>query len=202
MTKRWLGLLCIACLFLQGCSGPKLEPLSANGDILAFGDSLTYGKGANDGGDYPAVLSELTGLSVINAGVSGETTTQGLARLRGLLEQSSPQLLILLEGGNDFLRNTDPDITEANLAKMIEMAKAHSIPVILIAVPQKSLFLTDANLYSALAENYDLILIEDTLADLLKSPAMKSDTVHLNQAGYRALAEAIHLSLLEAGALY
>ncbi|MEC4725141.1 GDSL-type esterase/lipase family protein [Shewanella sp. D64] len=201
MAKIWFGLWCVACLSLQACSGPKLEPLSANADILAFGDSLTYGKGANNGGDYPAVLSKLTGLNVINAGVSGETTTQGLTRLTGLIEQSSPQLLILLEGGNDFLHNTDPDITKTNLAKMIELAQAHSISVVLIAVPQKSLFLTDASLYSVLAEIYDVVLIEDTLADLLKSPAMKSDTVHLNNAGYRTLAEAIHLTLLESGAL-
>lgn len=201
MTKIWRGLLCIACLFLQACSGPKLELLSVNGDILAFGDSLTYGKGASEGGDYPTVLSELTGLSVINAGVSGETTTQGLSRLRGMLEQSSPQLLILLEGGNDFLRNTDADITEANLAKMIELAQAKSIPVILIAVPHKSLFLTDASFYSELATTYGVILIEDTLSELLKSPSMKSDRIHLNNAGYRVLAEAIHVNLLEAGAL-
>lgn len=201
MTKIWLGLVCVACLFLQACSGPKLEPLSVNADILAFGDSLTYGKGAHEGGDYPAVLSGLTGLSVINAGISGETTTQGLSRLSDLLEQVSPQLLILLEGGNDFLRNTAADITKANLAKMIELAQARSIPVILIAVPQKSLFLTDASFYSELAKTYGVILIEDTLSELLKSPSMRSDRIHLNNKGYQALAEAIHVNLLEAGAL-
>ncbi|MFT5704978.1 MAG: acyl-CoA thioesterase-1 [Shewanella sp.] len=201
MTKVWLGLLCVTCLYLQACSGPKLEPLSSNADILAFGDSLTYGKGANDGGDYPAVLSELTGIRVINAGISGETTTEGLSRLSGLLKQESPQLLILLEGGNDFLRNTDPDITKANLAGMIELAQAQSIAVILIAVPQKSLFLSPSVIYAELAETYGVILLEDRLTELLKAPRMKSDTIHLNDAGYRALADAIHLTLMEAGGL-
>lgn len=191
----------IVCIFITACSGPKLEPLSAQAKILAFGDSLTYGKGASDGGDYPAVLSELTGLDVINAGISGETTTQGLPRLRELLTQERPELLILLEGGNDFLRNHDPVKTEANLAEMIEFAQAKAIPVMLIAVPKKSIFLADASLYSTLAKTYDLVLIEDTLTELLKTPSMKSDRIHLNNAGYRALAEKINQRLTEVGAL-
>ncbi|QFU24100.1 arylesterase [Shewanella eurypsychrophilus] len=188
-------------LFLQACSKVSIPALSDNARILAFGDSLTYGKGASDGGDYPAVLSKLTGLTVINAGVSGETTTQGLLRLEGLLDQGTPELLILLEGGNDFLRNHDPAKTKSNLAKMIKLAQAKSIPVVLIAVPKKSIFLSAADFYSELAETYDVILIEDALTDLLKSPSMKSDTIHLNNAGYRSLAESIYQRLGESGAL-
>lgn len=124
-------------LCLQACSGPKLEPLAADAEILAFGDSLTYGKGVNSGEDYPAALAELSGRYVINAGVSGETTAQGLIRLGVQLMEHSPDLLILLEGGNDFLRNTPPDVAKANLAKMIELANSYSIPLLLIAVPEK-----------------------------------------------------------------
>lgn len=188
-------------LCLQACSGPKLEPLAADAEILAFGDSLTYGKGVNSGEDYPAVLAELSGRYVINAGVSGETTAQGLIRLGAQLMEHSPDLLILLEGGNDFLRNTPPDVAKANLAKMIELANSYSIPVLLIAVPEKSIFLSPSDIYEELAETYKLVLLNNELTELLKSPKMKSDTIHLNQAGYRALAEAIHLKLIESGAL-
>ena len=168
---------------------------------MAFGDSLTYGKGASEDGDYPAVLAELTGFKVINAGVSGETTSQGLTRLAELLVGETPDLLILLEGGNDFLRNHDIAKTKANLAQMIELAQAKSIPVVLIAVPQKSIFLSSATLYSELAETYDVMLLEDVLTDLLKTRSMKSDTIHLNDAGYRALAETVYRGLEDAGAI-
>ncbi|WP_076414578.1 GDSL-type esterase/lipase family protein [Shewanella sp. UCD-KL12] len=194
-------LVLVSLLLLQACSKVSMPALSDNAQILAFGDSLTYGKGARDGGDYPAVLSELTGMRVINAGVSGETTTQGLTRLTALLAQEEPELLILLEGGNDFLRNHDLAKTKANLAAMIEQAQVRSIPVLLLAVPQKSIFLSPAEIYSELAEEYELVFMEETLTDLLKTPSMKSDTIHLNNQGYQALATAIHDKLMQAGAL-
>ncbi len=194
-------LVLVSLLLLQACSKVSIPALSTNAQILAFGDSLTYGKGASHGGDYPAVLSELTGLNVINAGVSGETTTQGLTRLRSQLNQQSPELLILLEGGNDFLRNHDIATTKTNLASMIELAQTKSIPVLLIAVPQKSIFLSPSDIYSELAEEYELVLMEDNLTDLLKTASMKSDTIHLNDRGYRALATAIQDKLMQVGAL-
>ncbi|MEI6859129.1 MAG: GDSL-type esterase/lipase family protein [Shewanella sp.] len=190
----------VLCVFISAC-GPKLKPLSASAEIMAFGDSLTYGKGASEGADYPAVLAELTGLRVINAGISGETTLQGLSRLAELLARETPDLLILLEGGNDFLRHHDIAKTKTNLAQMIELADAQSIPVVLIAVPQKGVFLSPATLYSELAERYDVILLEEVLTDLLKTRSMKSDMVHLNDAGYQALAETIYQRLKNAGAI-
>ncbi|WP_394147235.1 arylesterase [Shewanella atlantica] len=194
-------LLPIALVLLSACSGPKLEPLAVDAEIWAFGDSLTYGKGAPQGQDYPAVLAKLSHRRVINEGVSGETTTQGLERLTHLLEYDSPELLILMEGGNDFLRNHDTGLTKANLAQMIELAQRRAVPVVLVGVPEKGIFLSPAELYSELAETYGVIFIEDELTDLLKTPSMKSDTIHLNAAGYRALAEVIHRRLIEVEAL-
>ncbi|RTR39904.1 arylesterase [Shewanella canadensis] len=201
MKRVLAGLFSIALFLLSACSGPKLEPLSSDAEIWAFGDSLTYGKGAARGQDYPTMLAGLSQKRVINAGVSGETTTQGLDRLTQLLEYDSPDLLILMEGGNDFLRNQNIGQTKANLAQMIELAQRRSIPVVLVAVPRKGIFLSPAALYSELAETYGVILIEDELTDLLKTAAMKSDTIHLNGAGYRALAEVIHRRLIQVEAL-
>ncbi|GAA3919285.1 GDSL-type esterase/lipase family protein [Litoribacillus peritrichatus] len=107
----------IFVLVLVGCSDTKqLSPLSTDDTILAFGDSLTYGVGAKNGKTYPEVLSELTGIQVINAGVSGETTSKGILRFSDVLDEHQPQLIILLEGGNDVLRNHPPSQTKSNLA--------------------------------------------------------------------------------------
>lgn len=187
----------LSLLLLQACSGASIGELPPNARLLAFGDSLTFGVGAAKGQDYPSQLAAISGFEVINAGISGETTTGGLKRLNGLLDTHLPQVLILLEGGNDFLRNHSEAKTKANLASMIEMAQAKQIPVLLVAVPQKSLFVSPSPIYAELAEQYQLVLVEDTLSDLLKSPSMKSDAIHLNEQGYLALANAVYESLLD-----
>src|SRR5690554_7427177 len=87
---------------LAACSKATLTPIGVDGTILAFGDSLTYGIGVDAEHSYPTVLSRLSQREVINAGVAGETTSQGLSRLESLLENNHYDLLILFEGGNDI----------------------------------------------------------------------------------------------------
>ncbi|MTW22222.1 arylesterase [Allochromatium palmeri] len=186
---------------LAGCSEPRLTPIPPDGTLLAFGDSLTQGVGADPDDSYPAVLARLSGRTVINAGVSGEVTEEGRARFEALIEQEQPDLVLLLEGGNDILRNLDPAQTQANLASMIEQAQAQGIPVVLIGVPRKALFSDVAPLYRELAETYRLVFVESLIADLLRTPAYKADPIHFNRAGYRALAEALQAVLIREGAL-
>ncbi len=184
-------LFLLLLLFITSCGQENKVKLSGDATILAFGDSLTQGVGTDLAHSYPSQLQKLTGLRVINAGISGETTSQGLQRFQGLIEEHSPDLVILLEGGNDILRNQDPAIIKHNLAQMIEIAQARGIPIILIAVPEKSLFSSNAELYIQLAEDYSLVLIEDLLSDLLRQAKYKSDPIHLNRAGYQKFAEEI-----------
>ncbi len=191
----WLFLL----LAIVGCSSPELEPLPPGSRILAFGDSLTYGVGADLENSYPAVLARLTGLEVINAGVSGETTTEGLARLERELEEKRPALLILLEGGNDILRNHSPARIKSNLAAMISQAETRDIPVVLLGVPEKKLFSSSAPVYEELAAEYNVIFDAGLVAGLLRNPLYKSDPVHLNAQGYRKMAESIFELLEDSG---
>jgi len=194
--------LFLLVLQLAGCSEPKrLKDLEQNAIILAFGDSLTAGVGTTPPNDYPSVLSELTGLRVINAGVPGETSAQGVKRLPVLLEEFQPNLLILLEGGNDILRNKDKIQLKQNLAEMIGFAQKRGIDVVLIGVPERKLFSDSAPLYGELATEYEVVFEEQMLANLLRKIEYKSDTVHLNQAGYRVMAEQLFSLLIENGAL-
>ena len=187
-------------LILVGCDSPKLNPLSPGDVILAFGDSLTAGVGTQKESSYPSVLSRLSGATVINAGVSGETTTVGLNRLPGLIDEHQPGLLILLEGGNDILRNQNYQSIEQNLDQMIRIAQSRGVQVVLIGVPEKSLFSDSAPFYSELAEKYDLAYHPDLVADLMRSPSKKSDPIHFNTEGYAVMAEGIYDLLVDNGA--
>ena len=195
-----LALLAVLML-LDACGSSKLEPLARGDRILAFGDSLTAGIGAATQHSYPADLAQLSGLDVVNAGVSGETTAEGMQRLPGELERASPALLVLTEGGNDILRNVSSRVIKENLRAMIEYASSRGVPVVLIGVPQKNLFSSVAPLYRELAEEYGLVFDDALLSDLLRTPRYKSDMVHFNERGYRAMAEAIYALLEDNGAI-
>ncbi|RTE64946.1 arylesterase [Amphritea opalescens] len=192
----------ILLLIIGGCSEQTaLKYIPPEGVILAFGDSLTQGVGSSNDGDYPSQLQQLTGRTVINAGISGEVSRDGLQRLPALLQQYQPNLLILLEGGNDILRNQDKTILKHNLAQMITQAQQQHIDVVLVAVPEKKLFSNSAPLYRELAEEYALVWEPEIIAELLRSPSYKSDAVHFNNQGYQALAARINALLKEHNAL-
>ncbi len=175
---------------LGGCGGedaPRLTPLPENALILAFGDSLTYGTGARTEESYPAVLGELTGLQVINAGIPGEESEQGRARLTGLLDQHQPDLLILCHGGNDILRKLSEQRLVDNLLAMIEEARRRGVQVVLLGVPKFALFgLKSAEFYLQVAQAQQVPIEAEII------PAIE---------GYRMMAEAVHRLLRERGAL-
>jgi len=200
---KHFSLICILILLLtSGCGDdPTLPRLSAEDVILAFGDSLTHGNGATKNESYPAVLEKLSGRKVINAGISGEESAQGLKRLPALLEKHQPKLLILCHGGNDILRKKDIEKMEANLRQMIQLAKTQNIPVVLLGVPKPGLFLSSANVYKEIAESTGVIFIEDLIADVLGDKSLKSDTVHPNKEGYRTMAESIYSLMQLSGAI-
>jgi len=197
-----LRCFCILLMTLSGCSENKLSPLADNATIVSFGDSLTYGIGSTTGQTYPDALATLSGLTVINAGISGETTAQGLTRFATVIKTHTPALVILLEGGNDILRNYSSVDTKNNLAAMIEIAQNQQVDIVLIGVPEKKLFSDSAPLYTELANQYDLVFEEDLLSDLLRSPKYKSDPIHLNSSGYQKFAEGIYQILRNNGAIY
>lgn len=198
---RRLILFLLAVLFLQGCDQPKLTPIPQGSPILAFGDSLTVGIGVEMEKSYPSVLSVLSGRKVINAGISGEVTADGVARLPAVIAESQPAVLVLLQGGNDILRNKDLNETKRNLAAMIEMAQSSDVDVVLLGVPEKNLFSDVAPIYKELAEDYQLVFEADLIGDLMRNRSYKSDPIHFNEQGYKALAEAVYELLTEHGAL-
>lgn len=198
-----LGALLTLAAGLAACSErpPRLAPLAADAVILAFGDSITYGSGANSNESYPAVLAELTGRTVINAGVPGELSADGLKRLPAALDEHRPQLLILCHGGNDLLRKQDEEALASNLETMVRLAEERGVAVVLIGVPKLGFGLAVPELYKRLASARKLPYEGKIVARIEGDRALKSDPIHPNAAGYRLLAQRIHALLTETGAL-
>lgn len=192
-------LLSAMLLLLLGCDRtPPLPKLAGDAVVLAFGDSLTFGTGASAGESYPEVLQTLLGRRIVNGGVPGEVSAEGLARLPALLDANAPDLVILCHGGNDFLRRHPQGEVAANLRAMIELAQSRGAAVVLVGVPQLGLTVQPPDFYAELAKEFALPYEGEILHDLLTDRELKSDTIHPNAAGYRRMAEALQQLIVKA----
>ena len=197
-------LLAVAvALLLAACGGSKnkLEKLDASAVVLAFGDSLTFGTGAGATESYPAILERSIGRKVVNAGVPGETSGQGLERLPEVLDEVKPKLLVLCHGGNDFLRRLDEQAAAANVRAMIDLARKRGIAVVLVATPKPGLPPSVPAFYGEIAAELRVPFEEGVLRSVLLDNALKSDMVHPNGAGYAQVAAAIEKVMKKAGAI-
>ena len=178
-------------------AGAKSVPLK----IVAFGDSLTSGHRLASKDAYPSVLQaklKAAGLSatVVNHGVSCDTTTRALRRLDDALAEH-PQIMILELGVNDGLRGVPVPVVKANLEKVITTAQAQHIEVVLCAMealPLQGWQYTIAfhQMYEDLAATYGVTLIPFLMNGVLGNPDLISDDgVHPNAAGARAIAETV-----------
>ena len=201
VASRFFIAVCVAFLLAACDRAPTLPKLNSNDVIVAFGDSLTHGTGASADTAYPAVLAALTGRTVINAGVPGDTTSSGLQRLPEVLDEYKPRLVLLCLGGNDMLRKQPKAATENNLRLLVQTIRASGAEVVLIGVPEPKLFGGAPDFYSQVAEDMQLPLEDDVFNEVLKDNRLKSDPIHANAAGYRVVAERLAEFLREAGAL-
>lgn len=193
-----------ATISVAGCgSEPQQDILPAGSTVVALGDSLTYGYGANPKTAYPTVLAELSKWNVVNAGVNGDTSADVLTRVNEITEQN-PDLVLLGVGGNDVLQRIAPDTTRANIIATIDTLQSNNIDVVLIAEPYLStsaLFgkASDNPLYEDIAEAEGIPLYSDGWSTVLSDEALKSDKIHANAAGYRQFAEGLHDYLKDEG---
>ena len=184
--KKALPLL----LLLAAC-GPDVPNLDSPGKtIVVLGDSIAFGVGAGPGESYPDLLAARLGTEeVVNAGVSGNTTADGLARIDEVLAED-PWLVIVELGGNDFLRRVPPEQTEQTLRQILDrLLAARVVPVLVeLDVPFGGRYL---EIYDRLGDEYQVPVVEDTLGEILRDSSLKSDTIHPNAAGQKVLAEAV-----------
>ncbi|MEA1892365.1 MAG: GDSL-type esterase/lipase family protein [Campylobacterota bacterium] len=177
------------------------EVLKDDAIILAFGDSLTYGFGASSEFSYPYMLGKKSSLKVINAGVNGEFSAEGLERLGEYLKQK-PSLVILCHGGNDILNNLSHVELKSNLLKMINLIKNTKAEILLVGVPDFNTFsFAPPSLYEDVAEETGVLFEDEVLTYIELHRSLKSDYVHPNEKGYEMMADSFMEILLKNGLL-
>lgn len=164
-------------------------PSSGNG-IIAFGDSLVAGVGSTDGNDFVSRLSRGVGQQILNLGVPGNTTRDGLARITEVT-QYNPEVVLLLLGGNDALRRISKEETEANLRSLIVQIQDTGAVVVLLGVRGGLLGDGYKSMYENLSDELGTAYVEDVLKGLFGKPQFMSDAIHPNDAGYAKVAERI-----------
>ena len=200
----------LALALVVGAGAAQAEPVT----VAALGDSLTQGYGlAPDQGFVPQLQrwldAEGTEAVLVNAGVSGDTTAGGLARVEWTLTPDIGAMIVAL-GGNDMLRGLDPAEARANLAGILDAAKARDIPVLLVGLEAPSNYGPDYKAefdaaYADLAADYGALLYPNFLAALTADTDlatamrtyMQADGIHPNAEGVALIVEALGPSVLE-----
>lgn len=200
-----LGIL-VASVFLAACGKPaKLATIQSGKTVLAFGDSVTFGTGASAGEDWPTLLAKMTGWTIVNAGIPGDTAEAGKQRIEALLDENQPALVIIEIGGNDFLRRRSPKAVKDDIRHMIRVARQRGAQVVLVAVPELSLLgavtrkPAEAPIYRELGEEEKVPVVSDVFADILGQPELRADQIHPNAKGYQQMASGLYSSLEKVG---
>lgn len=176
--------------------------------IAAFGDSLTQGYGLPDGdGLVPQLQRWLTGkgldVTLINAGVSGDTTAGGLARIDWTLTPDIQAVIVEL-GGNDILRGLPPQESRKNLDGILESVAEKGLPILLVGMKAPQNYGADYEvqfnaIYPDLAEKYDALLFPEYLSPILDGRTMtealatfmQADGIHPDKNGVALIVEVL-----------
>jgi len=164
--------------------------------VLAFGDSLTYGFGAPKEYSYPSILERKTSLEIVNAGINGEVSSQGLARLKTILSKREFDLVILCHGGNDLIKKLPQNNLKSNLLEMIRLIQNNGAKVLFVGVANFEMFDFETNeVYDQIAQETGVVYDGITLQKVESDRSLKSDYVHPNAKGYEVMANAFYEKL-------
>jgi len=207
---RVSSLAVVLIYLLCGCEQHSSTPPSPNtqaqpsfkGTIVAVGDSLTAGYGVNEADAYPAQLEkrlQVAGFNwrVVNAGISGETSSGTLSRVAWVLKLK-PDIVILETGANDGLRGIDPQVTKKNIDETVRILKDNQVTVILAGMRMVTSMGRDYTsefgaIYPAVAKKHNLILIPFFLQGIAGVPSLNQDDgIHPVAEGYRIITDMIY----------
>lgn len=224
LNLSWIGiglvwLILTTPIGLAGCNSDSppseaapqkpVPAIAFKGTIVAVGDSLTAGLGVMEQEAYPAqlerrLLADGHRYKVVNAGVSGETSSGALSRIRWVIDSLKPDIVILETGANDGLRGIDPALLRSNLNRLVTLLKAKQIEVILAGMqmlPNLGPEYTRefGRIYPEVARLHRIILVPFFLEGVAgRSDLNQPDKLHPTAQGYRQIVDTIYPFVLEA----
>ncbi len=177
----------------SGCGKREVVNIGSQGNnIICFGDSITFGYGAEPQESYPSILAEISGLPVINAGIDGDTSAEGLERINKDVLSRNPVLVIIEFGGNDFLKKVPLEQTSDNIKKMIDVIYGKGAMVAVVDISAGLLLKDYRPLLRKIAKEKKAVFIPSILSGIVTNPKMKSDFLHPNGDGYKIIARKIY----------
>jgi len=214
MGRTFLVIIFLLCLSINGCKqeqDDKLEEKTQSEKmktIVAVGDSLTAGYGLDESESYPVLLeSKLQAdgyrYRVVNAGVSGETSSGTLSRIEWILTLD-PDIVILETGANDGLRGIDPQLAEKNIRDILQLLADRKVMVLLAGMKMVwnmgPAYVAKFNrIYPKLADEFDVVFYPFFLEGVaMRSQLSLGDGVHPNAQGYKIITDNIYPYVLKA----
>jgi acyl-CoA thioesterase-1 len=221
--SAWIGMLVLQALMVAGCNSEPPATAGAaktsevapvyEGTIVAVGDSLTAGLGVDEDQAYPAQLArrlKADGYTfhVVNAGISGETSSGTLARIQWVMGALKPDIVILETGANDGLRGIDPHLLAGNLDQLLSRLQAAGIQVVLAGMrmlPNLGAEYTRAfaRIYPEQAQKHQVILMPFFLEGVAGPTGLNQpDGLHPTAQGYSRIVDHLYPYVLKAIARY
>jgi len=208
--------LFLTSLLLLSCDSQELTPPVKEkiqvrqyaGTIIAVGDSLTAGLGVAENDAWPALMENKLhqdgyNWQVINGGISGETSSGTLSRIRWILAQK-PEIVVLETGANDGLRGISPPVIRKNISKAVQMLQDGNVTVVLAGMQIVQNLGADyakefAEIYPAVAGELKCAFVPFFLEGVAGEPSLsQADALHPNEKGYVIIAETVYPFVLQA----
>lgn len=195
-TLLWLSLF-ILTIFDSGCTKSNIANLESRGkNIICFGDSITKGKGVEPDESYPAALAKMTNFPVINSGINGDISAEGLKRIDSDVLDNEPLLVVIEFGGNDYLNKIHLAETIKNVEAMIRIIQGKGAMVALVDISNVLFMEEYRQEFKRLSNKYRAIFIPRILEDIVSNESLKSDAIHPNAKGYKIVAYRIYRGII------
>jgi lysophospholipase L1-like esterase len=195
ISRRIFAVLLAASVALTaapGCDDSPTAPSSVT--VVAFGDSITAGVGTSGNNDYVSVLSNRTGVSIINAGRPGDTTASALARIDSAVLSRDADMVIVFLGGNDLLQGVPVQQRIANITAIVQQIRSDGAAVILVGVGSGALDAFEGAL-PGIASQTSSTLVPAVLDGIFGVSNLMADLIHPNNAGHAIIADRIEPAL-------
>ena len=198
ISRRLFAFRVAAILALVGAGAPACgrSPIgpAPPETVIAFGDSLTAGFGTTGNGDYVSLLSNRTGVPIVNAGRIGDTTADALGRINSAVLAREPDIVMVLLGGNDLLQGVPVQQRISNITTIVQQIRADGTVVILVGVGSPPIDPFDGAL-AGIASQTSSSYVPAILDGIFGVPGLMADVIHPNNAGHAIMADRIEPAL-------